>query len=304
MAVVNDSGLIVAKEPGVTIVTGRVELSDPSHGGRMVTYTEDFVTVTVVRMTGVRIHLPDMSLLSDVTVAVYAVGINNESPFTFVAAVPGLTFQWSVDNMDAFSLTSVYDKAGVSLQEEQDFHASLHTWNPGQGALRLRVKCPPKVCIPDEASFTDQVRVQVLAPLRLLRPLNGHFLLPHNGHARIVTNRDGVSMLSYQILNGYGGCSSGEEAGLIMLDKLGGVTSAAVNGHAVVMVTENEETIGLNQTLMVHVEVSTWKAMCVGGCLPSNILCAPMVAIVVSINHSHLILPLTASATHRNAVCE
>lgn len=266
MATVNDSGLIVAKEPGMMIVTGRVQLSDPSLGGRLITYSEDTVIVRVIRMTGVKIHLPTTRLLSDVDVSVYAVGLDNESPFTFAAAVPGLTFQWSVSNMDALSITSVYDKAGVSLQEEQDFDATLHTRNPGQGALRLGVKCPPRVCIPDHASFTDQVRVQVLSPLCLLRPLNGHFLLPHNGRARIVTNRDGVSTLSYQVLNGCGGDVSGAGAGLVTLSKHGEVKAAAVNGHAVVMVTESEEAFGLNQTLIVHIEVFVyWVSYRMGG---------------------------------------
>ena len=251
---VNGAGLILAKELGLAIVTGCMPLSDPSHSSHQIAHSEDFVTVRVVHLTGVRIHLPSTRLLSDVAVEVYAVGLDNESPFTFAANLPGLVFQWSVSNMDALSITSVYDKAGVSLQEEQDFSATLHTRNPGQGELRLGVKCPPQTCIPDMAFFTDQIRIQVLSPLSLLRPLNGHFLLPHNGLARIVTNRDGVSMLSYKVLNE---CGVGvSEAGLITISSHGEVKTASVNGHAVVMVTENEETFGLNQTLIVHVEVS------------------------------------------------
>lgn len=267
MATVNDSGLILAREPGITIVTGRVELGDPSLGRHMVTYSEDVVIVKVVRLTGVKIRLPTTRLLSDVAVAVYAVGLDNESPFTFVSAVPGLTFQWSVSNMDALSVVSVYDKAGVSLQEEQDFDATLHTRNPGQGALRLGMKCPPRVCTPDQASFVDQVRVQVLSPLRLLRPLNGHFLLPHNGRARIVTNRDGVSVLSYQVLNGCGGGVAEGGEGLVTLSRHGEVKAGAVNGHAVVMVTESEEEFGLNQTLIVHVEVILVEHNIIAVCL-------------------------------------
>ena len=95
-------------------------------------------------------------------------------------------------------------------------------------------------------------QVQVLPPLRLLRPSNGHFLLPHNGEARIVTNRDGISRLSYQLLQG----SSLERQDLISVSPQGEIRTAAVNGHAVVMVTEHEEDLGLNQTVLVHVEVS------------------------------------------------
>lgn len=80
-------------------------------------------------------------------------------------------------------------QAGISIQEEQDFAAIMHTRNPGQGVIRLTAKCPPGLCTPDEAVFTDQVQVQVLPALQLLNPPDGFFLLPHNGVARIITNR-------------------------------------------------------------------------------------------------------------------
>ena len=65
----------------------------------------------------------------------------------------------------------------------------MHTRNPGQGVIRLTAKCPPGLCAPDQAVFSDQVQVQVLPALQLLNPPDGLFLLPHNGIARIVTNR-------------------------------------------------------------------------------------------------------------------
>ena len=43
-------------------------------------------------------------------IAVHAEGRNDETPFTFASAVPGLTFHWSATNMDVHSLVSVYDK--------------------------------------------------------------------------------------------------------------------------------------------------------------------------------------------------
>ena len=257
VATVNSSGLILALEPGVTVVTGRVQYTDPSFGGQEVIFSEDTVLVTVVRLTGVKIHLPVTRLLSGVTQAIYAVGLNDELPFTFSSAIPGLAFLWSVTNMDSLAVLSVYDNSGISIQEEQEFDAVLHTRNPGQGAVRLVMKCPPKVCYPNQASFTDEVRVQVVDPLRLLRPQNGHLLLPHHGRARILSNRDGLSMLSYQVLNGcLGSKVSGEGENIISVGRNGEVSALAVNGHAVVKVTESGTGFGLNQTLIVHVEVS------------------------------------------------
>lgn len=251
IADISDSGLILAKQVGSAVVTGQIRLGEMSFGQPM-SYSQDTVNLRVVKLTGIKIFLPTPRLLSGVDVAAFAHGMSGESPFSFTSCSPGLTFQWSVSNMDALSLTSVYDKAGISLQEEQDFDVVLHTRNRGQGVVRLVAKCPPGLCIPDNAVFTDQIQVQVIPPLQLLRPLSGHFLLPHNGVARIMTNRDGITQLNFQLLQG----PNGEKSHIVSVDEQGEVQAAAVSGHAVVMVTESEEAFRLNQTLVVHVEVS------------------------------------------------
>ena len=130
----------------------------------------------------------------------------------------------------------------------------------GQGVVRLTAKCRPGACVPDQATFTDQVQIQVIPPLKLLRPANGHFLLPNNGRARIVTNRDGISRLSFQLL-----LTSGmDKRDLVSISPLGEVQTGAVNGHAIVMVTAHEEDLGLNQTVAVHIEV------CVCACVVNS----------------------------------
>lgn len=251
VATVDNGGLIVAVTPGVATVTGQAQATDPATG-HMITYSHDTVHVRVVKLTGIQIFVPSTHLLSGVEVGIYAYGIEDESPFAFSSARPGLSFHWSASNMDVMSLASDYDRAGISLQEEQDFGAFLRTRNPGQGIIQLTAVCQPGACHPDEATFTDHVQVQVFPPLRLVRPANGHFLLPHNGEARIVTSQDGVSRLSYQLLRS-------DRHDLISVSPQGEIKTAAVNGHAVVMVTEHETDLGLNQTVLVHVEVSLWS---------------------------------------------
>jgi hypothetical protein len=148
--------MIQAKKVGSAVVTGQIKLGETTFG-QPVAYSTDTVNVRVVKLTGIKIFLPTPRLLSGVDIAVYAQGMNGEAPFSFASCNPGLTFHWSVSNMDTLSLTSVYDRAGVSLQEEQDFGVMLHTRNHGQGVVRLVAKCPPGLCIPDNAVFTDQV---------------------------------------------------------------------------------------------------------------------------------------------------
>ena len=115
-----------------------------------------------------------------------------------------------------------------------------------------------KVCFFLLSPYIDQVQVQVVPPLRLIRPIDGHFLLPQNGEAKIVTNRDDISPLSYRLLQSVGGDSEG----VIRVSHEGEISAAAVNGHAVVMVTDNEMDVGLNQSVVIHIEVCVWSVVC------------------------------------------
>ncbi len=250
MATVDDAGLIVAKAPGVAIVTGQAQAVDSSTG-QLMTYSQDQVNVNVVKLTGVKLFVPSTRLLAGEEITIYASGLSDESPFSYASASPGLSFDWSTSNMDVLTLFSVYEEASVSLQEERDFEAMLRTRNPGHGVVRITAKCGIGMCEPEMASFTDQVQVQVVPPLQLVRPLNGHFLLPQKGRAKIVTNRDDVSSLSYRLLRSVEGGES-----VISVSSDGEISTAAVNGHAVVMVTANEMDVALNQSVVIHVEVS------------------------------------------------
>ena len=63
--------------------------------------------------------------------------------------------------------------------------------------------------------------------------------------------------MSYKLLNDDGDGVEGQA--VITLSPQGEVRSSVVNGHAVVMVTALEVELGLNQTVVVHVEVGYAK---------------------------------------------
>lgn len=65
--------------------------------------------------------------------------------------------------------------------------------------------------------------------------------------------RDGISQLSYRLLR-Y--CPDEGGQSLVTLGLQGVVRTAGFNGHAVVMVTAHEPELGLNQSTIVHLEVS------------------------------------------------
>ncbi len=91
--------------------------------------------------------------------------------------------------LESYNVHLYLCQAGVALQEERDFPTRLRTRNPGQGVVRVTMRCPPGVCDPEEGLFSDEVNVKVFPPLKLVNPVNGRLLLPQNGITRIRTNR-------------------------------------------------------------------------------------------------------------------
>ena len=188
--------------------------------------------------------------------------------------------------MDVVFLASVYDKAGVSLQEERDFAARLHTHNPGQSTVKLVATCHAGFCEPDKQVFKDEVQVEVIPPLTLILPLSGKLLLPQGGHTHILTSHDGLSVLTYKLF-----CDgvSGDSDNVISVSGEGEIFAGGVNGHAVVMIIASEEDTGLNQSTIVHVEVGTVVALSL----------SPLSLAQATPNSKHHAFPLGYSAEFR-----
>ena len=80
--------------------------------------------------------------------------------------------------------------------------------------------------------------------------MNAYIVMGLLHHFTLFLCRDGTSHMSYKLLN------DGEESrSVVTLSPQGEVHSSVVNGHAVVMVTALEVELGMNQTVIVHVEV-------------------------------------------------
>ena len=65
------------------------------------------------------------------------------------------------------------------------------------------------------------------------------------------TSRDGTSHITYSLIQP---CSQ-EGQPVVSVGPNGEINTAGFNGHAVVMVTADELDMGLNQTVLVHIEV-------------------------------------------------
>ena len=67
----------------------------------------------------------------------YATGLNDETPFTFANAIPGLKFYWSSTNPDVCQVKSVYALVSLYLHIIKQFY---NTYDPllfkGKGRFR------------------------------------------------------------------------------------------------------------------------------------------------------------------------
>ncbi|KAJ8786249.1 hypothetical protein J1605_006469 [Eschrichtius robustus] len=72
---------------------------------------------------------------------VYVTGItNNQNPFSFGNAVPGLTFQWSVTKRDILDVRGRHHEASLQLPSQYNFAMNVHGRVKGRTGLRVVVK--------------------------------------------------------------------------------------------------------------------------------------------------------------------
>ena len=256
VASVDSVGLITARVPGKSTITGAVEATDPQSGHTIV-FSKDHVIVEVLRLTGVKIFTPSTNLVTETEIGLRAVGLNDETPFGFANSIPGIEFLWSSSNIDVCKLKSVYEKSGITIDSEKAFRVVLSCNRPGEVVIKLQAVFtdPTYKQAIFHAHLYDDVRIQVFEKLRLIHPRDGQLLLPHDVNVRIKTNRDG-GRLSYSIMDVCSQSSRVDSRPLLTIDNRGQLETGMISGTAGVLVTSREE-YGVNQSVVVHVEVKS-----------------------------------------------
>nr|XP_008536728.1 PREDICTED: LOW QUALITY PROTEIN: nuclear pore membrane glycoprotein 210 [Equus przewalskii] len=189
---------------------------------------------------------------------VYVTGItNNQNPFSFGNAVPGLTFHWSVTKRDILDIRGRHHEASLRLPSQYNFAMNVHGRVKGRTGLRVVVKALDPA---DPAAgqlhglareLSDEIQVQVYEKLLLLNPEieAEQILMSPNSFLRLQTNRDGAATLSYRVLDGP------EKVALVHIDEKGFLVSGSAIGMSTIEVTA-QEPFGANQTIIVAVKVS------------------------------------------------
>nr|XP_027800869.1 nuclear pore membrane glycoprotein 210-like [Marmota flaviventris] len=152
---------------------------------------------------------------------VYVTGItNNQSPFSFANAVPGLTFHWSVTKRDILELRGRHHEASIQLPSQYNFAMSLLGRAKGRTGLRVVVKAldPSAGQLHGLAKeLSDEIQVQVFEKLRLLNPEieAEQILMSPNSFIKLQTNRYVSRLLFAAGLGAAPPCPSGCPGGLL-----------------------------------------------------------------------------------------
>ncbi|XP_054431060.1 nuclear pore membrane glycoprotein 210 [Pteronotus mesoamericanus] len=254
VAVVNCAGLVQGLAVGNSTVSGVVQAVD-AETGKLVIVSQDLVEVEVLLLQAVRIRAPITRMRTGTQMPVYITGItNNQNPFSFGNAVPGLTFHWSVTKRDILDIQGRHHEASLRLPSQYNFAMTVHGRVKGRTGLRVVVKAldPKAGQLQDLAEeLSDEIQIQVFEKLLLLNPEieAEQILMSPNSFIKLQTNRDGAASLSYRVLNGP------EKVPIVNINEKGFLVSGSTVGTATVEVTA-QEPFGANQTIIIAVKVS------------------------------------------------
>ncbi|XP_074200346.1 nuclear pore membrane glycoprotein 210 isoform X2 [Camelus bactrianus] len=254
VAEVNGAGLVRGLAVGNGTVSGVVQAVD-AETGKLVTVSQDLVEVEVLLLQAVRIRAPITRMRTGTQMPVYVTGIsNNQNPFSFGNAVPGLTFHWSVTKRDVLDIGGRHHEASLRLPSQYNFAMNVHGRAKGRTGLRVVVKALDPTAgqlLGLARELSDEIQIQVFEKLQVLSPEieAEHVLMSPNSFIKLQTNRDGAASLSYRVLDGP------EKVPVVHVDEKGFLTSGSVIGMSTVEVTA-QEAFGANQTIIVAVKVS------------------------------------------------
>ncbi|XP_062969977.1 nuclear pore membrane glycoprotein 210 [Cynocephalus volans] len=254
IAVVSGAGLVQGLAVGNGTVSGVVQAVD-AETGKVVIVSQDLVEVEVLLLRAVRIRAPITRMRTGTQMPVYVTGItNNQNPFSFGNAVPGLTFHWSVTKRDILEVQGRHHEASVQIPSQYNFAMNVHGRVKGRTGLRVVVKAldPAAGQLHGLArELSDEIQIQVFEKLLLLNPEieAEQILMSPNSFIKLQTNRDSVASLSYRVLDGP------EKVPVVHIDEKGFLVSGSVIGTSTIEVIA-QEPFGVNQTVIVAIKVS------------------------------------------------
>ncbi|KAL1259420.1 hypothetical protein QQF64_009997 [Cirrhinus molitorella] len=255
---VNDSSVAMATETGLVrgVAVGVVKLRgalQTQNTEALLTFLQDEVEVEVFNLTSVRIQAPLVTLSVGTEMPVYVMGSDgSQSPLSLGSVEVGLSFHWSLSKAGVLEIKPRHAQVGVSVSPSHSFSVLVMARAPGRTSLKVRVQFQQidtsNTSLSDH--LTDEIQILVFEEMQLTAGSSGSILMSPLSQYPLQSNKDSVCPVHYTLSR----CVSG--AGLVTVDDQGVLKTGPNTGLAVLEVYA-VDICGINQTLLISVEVST-----------------------------------------------
>ncbi|XP_050987544.1 LOW QUALITY PROTEIN: nuclear pore membrane glycoprotein 210-like [Labeo rohita] len=247
IAVVTETGLVRGLTVGVVKLRGALQTQNTE---AFLTFLQDEVEVEVFNLTAVRIQAPLVTLSIGTEMPVYVMGSDSsQNPLSLGSVEVGLSFHWSLSKAGVLEIKPRHARVGVSVSPSHSFSVLVRARAPGRTSLKVRVRLQQidtsNTSLSDH--LTDEIQILVFEEMQLTAGSSGSILMSPLSQYPLQSNKDSVH---YTLSR----CVSGK--GLVTLDDQGVLRTGPDTGLAILEVYAMD-VCGINQTLLISVEVST-----------------------------------------------
>ncbi|KAH1015131.1 hypothetical protein HUJ05_012909 [Dendroctonus ponderosae] len=271
---VSDKGIITGLAMGKTRITAQAIGVHPTTGQSMV-YTEDFVEVTVIALTGVKIGAPLTRFRVGATVPFWCFGLPDVSPVVLGTVIdPPIQFRWLVDDKLLADLTGVYHPLGINIGRPDRIVLKLTGLQAGTTRVIVNVTIPGIVANKPNVHtlmYSAYVDIEIVDQFVLTKPSHvpgSSLLMAPFSHVQLETNMDLVNEVIYtlpgeqipstELLADKAVYSSADR--IVTLSSTGLLQSFGILGHALLIIISTDAN-GLKQRLNIVVEVKPIQYM-------------------------------------------
>ncbi|KAF4103256.1 hypothetical protein G5714_016139 [Onychostoma macrolepis] len=250
IAVVTETGLVRGVAVGVVKIRGTLQTQNTE---ALLTFLQDEVEVEVFNLTAVRLQAPLVTLSVGTEMPVYVIGSDsNQNPLSLGSVESGLSFHWSLSKAAVLEIKPRHAQVGVSVSPSHSFSVLVRARAPGRTSLKVCVQLQQidtsNTSLSDH--LTDEIQILVFEEMQLTAGSSGSILMSPLSQYLLQSNKDSVCPIHYT----FSRCVTG--AGLVTIDNEGVLKTGPDTGLAILEVYA-VDICGINQTLLISVEVST-----------------------------------------------
>ncbi|XP_052434204.1 nuclear pore membrane glycoprotein 210-like [Carassius gibelio] len=250
IAVVTEIGLVRGLAVGVVKLRAALQTQNTEASP---TFLQDEVEVEVFNLTAVRIQAPLVTLSVGTEMPVYVMGSDSsQNPLSLGSVESGLSFHWSLSKVGLLEIKPRHAQVGISVSPSHSFSVMVRARAPGRTSLKVCVQLQQLDTSNTSLSdhLTDEIQILVFEEMQLTAGSPGSILMSPLSQYLLQSNKDSVCPVHYT----FSRCVSG--AGLVTINNEGVLRTGPDTGLAILEV-HAMDICGINQTLLISVEVST-----------------------------------------------